>query len=237
MGHTPEPGDDLTRLEHALGYGFDSRALLRRALVHRSFAHESDETDHNEPLEFLGDAVLGFLVAERIVRRRPDLDEGGMTRLRASLVNTRSLAREARQLRLGEVMLLGRGEELSGGREKASLLADTLEAVIGAVFLDGGIRPTRSLINRLFGRRIDQLPPVVARNADPKTQLQELVQARGWPLPRYRLHRQLGPDHAREFVVEVLVNGEVLGQGSGSAKKRAEQAAASAALERLSKIG
>ncbi|RMG45247.1 MAG: ribonuclease III [Acidobacteria bacterium] len=221
------------RIEEALGYRFRNVANLERALTHRSWAHEHGTAEHNEALEFLGDAVLGFAVAERIVRKRPDLDEGAMTRLRASLVNTRSLAREARALGVGEAMRLGRGEEMSGGREKASLLADTLEALLGAVLLDGGIRPVRAIVARLFGTRIEAAAARRAANADPKTRLQELAQARGWPLPRYRLLHERGPDHAREFVVEVLVNGEVAGRGVGTAKKRAEQRAAEEALARL----
>ncbi len=220
-------------IEAALGYRFADAALLRQALVHRSFAHEADEPLHNEPLEFLGDAVLGFLVAERIVRRRPDLDEGAMTRLRSSLVNTLSLADEARRIGLGDALLLGKGEEKGGGRAKPTLLADGFEAVVGAMFLDGGIRPVRTLVTRLFGTQIARVPARGERRSDPKTELQEKVQGKGLPLPRYRLVEQRGPDHAREFVIDVVVDGEVAGVGVGTSKKRAEQAAAQAALETL----
>ncbi len=224
----------LAGLEEALGYRFRDRELLHRALVHRSWFHEAeDEPASNEPLEFLGDAVLGFLVAERILRRRPDLDEGGMTRLRASLVNTRSLAREARALGLGEHLLLGKGEDRSGGRKKPTILADTFEAIVGAIYLDGGIRPARSLVRRLFGQRIDTLPGPAARTGDPKTRLQEWLQGRGRPLPVYRVVDSRGPDHDREYTVEVLVEGRPVARGDGSAIKRAEQAAAEAALEVL----
>lgn len=228
-----DPALSPSAIEVALEYTFADPALLHQALVHRSYAHEAGEPLHNEPLEFLGDAVLGFLVAERIVRHRADLDEGAMTRLRASLVNTGSLAEEGSRIGLGDALLLGRGEENSGGRQKPSLLADGFEAVIGAMFLDGGIRPVRRLANRLWSRAIASAPILGERSSDPKTELQERVQARGWQLPRYRLVDQRGPDHAREFVVEVVVNGTILGSGTGTSKKRAEQAAATAALKNL----
>jgi ribonuclease-3 len=228
-----EGPDTLGAIERALGYAFVDRELLERALTHRSAAHEARSVGHNEPLEFLGDAVLNFLVADRIVRRRPDLDEGAMTRLRASMVNTHRLAKEAERLDLGLAVRLGKGEDRSGGRQKLSILADTTEAVIGAIYLDGGIRPVRSLILRLFGTEIDSAGTRPAGNWDPKTRLQELVQARGLVLPEYRLLSETGPDHSREFVIEVLVEGEVIGRGTGSAKKRAEQAAASEALRTL----
>lgn len=222
-------------VEAQLNYTFKDSAILRQALVHRSYAHERGDELHNEPLEFLGDAVLGFVVAERIVRRRPDLDEGAMTRLRARLVNTRSLADEAKRLGLGEALLLGRGEERTGGRDKPSLLADALEAVIGAVFLDGGVRAARTFVMRLFARAIEETPGRGARSRDPKTALQEFLQARGLALPVYSLSGQEGPDHARAFVIEVIVDGRVLGLGRGTAKKRAEQEAAAIALDKLRK--
>ncbi len=222
--------DSPSRIEERLGYSFRNRALLRQALLHRSYAHENDEPLHNEPLEFLGDAVLGFLVAERMVRRRPDLDEGEMTRLRARLVDTTNLAAEALRFGLGDALLLGRGEENTGGRRKPTLLADGFEAVIGAMFLDGGIRTVRTFVQRLFGEAIDA---AAMQRADAKTELQERVQARGWALPAYHLVDQRGPDHAREFLVEVVINGEVMGLGSGTSKKRAEQAAANTALGRI----
>ncbi|MDQ7006301.1 MAG: ribonuclease III, partial [Acidobacteriota bacterium] len=217
----------------ALGYTFKDRGKLHQALVHRSYAHERDLDHDNEPLEFLGDAVLGFLVAERIVRRRPDMGEGNMTRLRSSLVNTQNLAEEAGRLGLGSALLLGKGEEGTGGRSKPALLANGFEAVIGALFLDGGIRPVRTLVRRLFTKRIEQWPTDHASRMDAKTRLQEFCQARGWPLPVYQVVRESGPDHQRRFTIEVLVQGRSRGRGSGTAKRRAEQAAAADALERL----
>ena len=198
-----------------------------------SGSHEARLPRNNEPLEFLGDAVLGFLVAEEIVRRHPDMSEGVMTRLRASLVNTRSLALAAQDLRLGERLRLGRGEERSGGRNKPSLLADGFEALIGAVFLDGGIRPARRITRRIFGGRIREAQPDEHRHVDAKTELQELLQSRGKPLPEYRVADADGPDHARRYRIEVWADGTCLGRGSGTAKKRAEQAAAREALSLL----
>ncbi len=227
------PNDRTADVEAALDYRFRDPALLRRALIHRSYAHEHGVAEHNEPLEFLGDAVLGFLVAERIVRRRPELDEGEMTRLRARLVNTQALARQARKLGLGRALSLGRGEEMTGGREKDSLLADAFEAVVGAMFLDGGVRATRRFVTRIVGGTIDGAASGRSGQRDPKTELQELVQARGWPLPDYRVVGQQGPDHARRFLIEVALPNGIVGRGEGTSKKRAEQRAARHALERL----
>lgn len=223
----------LAAIESALGYAFRDRELLLRALTHRSAAHEHRLPEHNEPLEFLGDAVLNFVVAERILRRRPELDEGAMTRLRASLVNTHRLAKEALALDLGRAVRLGRGEERSGGRQKLSILADAVEAILGAVYLDSGIRSARRLVLRLFGDEIDTAREKTPSNWDPKTRLQELLQGRGAELPLYRLVGHTGPDHSRQFIVEVVIDGNVMGTGRGSAKKRAEQEAATAALKAL----
>jgi ribonuclease-3 len=225
--------EEQSGLERAVGYRFRDRAHLEQALVHRSYSHEAGLAENNEPLEFLGDAVLGFLVAELIVRSHPGMDEGGMTRLRASLVNTRSLAEEARRIGLGDSLRLGRGEERTGGRQKPSLLADGFEALVGAVFLDGGVEPTRELASRLFADRIHAAEVGGHRNVDAKTELQELLQARGKGLPEYRIVEAEGPDHARRYRIEVWGDGELLGRGAGSAKKRAEQAAAREALANL----
>ncbi len=222
------------RLANLLEHSFDDSALLRQALIHRSYAHENDEPVCNEPLEFLGDAVLGLLVAEEIVRQRSDLSEGDMTRLRASLVNTRRLAQEAGELGLGDYLLLGRGEDASGGRQKQSLLADGFEALIGAVYLDAGLEPVRRLILALFA-------DVIATWAlddggrDPKTRLQEWAQARDAGLPEYEIKESSGPDHNRRYVAVVKVHGRELGEGEGTSKKRAEQRAAKAALEKVRK--
>jgi ribonuclease-3 len=222
----------LNAIQSAIEHEFRDLSLLRQSLVHRSWAHENATDLHNEPLEFLGDAVLGFLVAEEIYRSRRDLDEGGMTRLRAKLVNARHLASLASRLELGDALYLGRGEERSGGREKASLLANAFEAVTGAVFLDGGVRAARRLVKRLFADDIRSRAGA-GRTRDPKTELQELAQARGWALPEYRVSEIVGPDHDRTFTVEVALDGEIVARGSGRSKKRAEQACASRALDEL----
>jgi len=230
--------DGLKTLEEALGYTFEERGLLHRALTHRSFAHETGAGDTNEPLEFLGDAVLGYVVAERIYRTHAGLDEGGMTRLRSSLVNSRALAREAARLGIDQALELGKGEEKGGGRSKPSLLANAFEAVVGAILIDGGIRPVRRLIHGLFDDRIAAAESQGDRpEADAKTRLQEYAQARGWELPSYRLVEQMGPDHARVFTIAVVVRGETLGRGTGSTKKIAEQEAADRAFRTLLRRG
>ena len=225
------PRRETSQLERALDHRFKRSDLLRQALTHRSYAHEHGDVPYNEPLEFLGDAVLGFLVAERVYRRRPPLNEGQMTRLRSVLVDADSLAALAEDFGVGEELLLGRGEEATGGRTKKNILADAFEAVVGALFLDGGIRPVRRLVARLFGDAIADADHDA--HTDAKTELQEYSQAQGWSLPEYRLAEQRGPAHAREFVIEVAVNGHAFGCGAGSSKKRAEQTAARAALAAL----
>ncbi len=220
-------------IEGPLGYVFKNRALLEQALTHRSFANEHGVVENNEPLEFLGDAVLGFLVAERIIRKRPELKEGEATRLRASLVNTRALAEMGARLGLGQALRLGRGEEQSGGRAKPSLLADGVEALIGAVFLDGGVRAARRLVWSFLAKAIDSADPRRRSARDPKTALQEYLQGRGRALPEYRVVATRGPDHAREFEIAVVLSGEAIAFGRGSSKKRAEQNAARAALDLL----
>jgi ribonuclease-3 len=224
--------DSPEELERTLGYAFRRRELLLRALSHPSHGHESGSGEDYERLEFLGDAVLGFLLAERIYRRRPELDQGGMTRLRARLVNTRSLAARARELDLGAHLRLGRGEEGSGGRRKKSLLADAFEALVAAVFIDGGIRPVRSLVRRIFGAELERAN-VDASTDDPKTRLQELLQSRGRSRPSYRVGAVSGPAHQRSFLVELLVEGRVSARAEAGSKKAAERQAAARAIEDL----
>jgi ribonuclease-3 len=217
-------------LERAIGYRFRRPALLKQALTHPSRAHENAGEIHYERLEFLGDAVLGFLLAELVYRRHLDLDEGDMTRLRARLVNARALADLAGELGLGRHLRLGRGERLSGGREKSSVLADALEAVIAAVFLDAGVRAARGLVRRLFRHRVDLLAATGGTD-DAKTILQETLQARGQPRPVYRLACVTGPAHRRRFTVELQLGGKVVSRGQGSSRKEAEQQAAAIVLE------
>lgn len=221
----------VTPFEERLGYRFRRQELLETALTHRSHANEKGHDRHYERLEFLGDAVLGVVAAEWLYATFPDLPEGDLSKLKSQLVSTRTLADRARLLGLGGELRLGVGEDRSGGRKKASLLADSLEAVLGAVWLDGGPEAARALVRDLLeatmeGRKL--------ATADTKTRLQELVQARGWELPEYRVVQEDGPDHRKRFTVECLVEDEVRGRGDGRSKKAAEQAAAAAVLERLS---
>jgi ribonuclease III len=206
-----------------LRYEFVDEALLRRSLAHRSWCAEHGEIS-NERLEFLGDAVLGLAVTNHIYRKYPDLPEGDLAKLRASVVNATSLAEVASEIGLGDRLLLGKGEAATGGREKPSILSDALEAVIGAVYLDGGWDPAEELVLRLLDERIadDALGP---GGGDYKTRLQELVARRFEQLPSYRV-RGDGPDHAKSFVAEVFIAGISRGMGEGRSKKQAEQAAA-----------
>lgn len=221
-------------LEQRIGHRFSNRDLLARALTHRSYANEHRElsTGDNERLEFLGDAVLGLIVGHRLYLLPEGADEGDLSRLRADLVSAPSLARLARQLALGDCLLLGRGEERGGGRDRENLLADGLEAVVGAVFLDAGYAAAEAVVGRLFASLL-QLSAVAPGHDDYKTRLQELLQARRQQRPEYRLVTTSGPDHQRCYEMEVLVAETVLGRGKGSTKKRAEQEAARWALESL----
>lgn len=219
-------------LEERLGHRFADRALLTRAMTHRSYANESRSSanDDNERLEFLGDAVLDLIVGHQLFATHAGADEGELSRLRAELVSEPSLARLARELALGDCLLLGRGEARSGGRAKESLLANTLEALLGAVFLDAGYAAAEGVAHRLLASsRHASASPV---GQDYKTRLQEMLQARR-QRPEYLLVAACGPDHQRLYEVEVLTAGAVLGRGMGSTKKRAEQDAARQALERL----
>ena len=210
---------------------FKDPALLDLALTHRSYAYENDIVETNERLEFLGDAILNLCVTDLLYARFPSHLEGDLAKLRASLVSEPALAEVAAELDLGPAVRLGRGETQSGGRYKPSINADALEAVIGAVYLDGKISGVRKLVKRLFGERVEaaagkEIPK------DAKTRLQELVTRRHGVLPRYRVVGS-GPDHAKQFHAEVSVNDEVCGDGEGRSKKEAEQAAAARALEVL----
>ena len=220
-----------TPLEKRLGYRFRDPALLEQALTHRSWAHERDEAVvHYERLEFLGDAVLGLITAEVLYRDHPELPEGELSKRKAFLVSREVLARRGEELGLGALLRLGVGEERSGGREKVSLLADAVEAVLGAVYLDGGLDAARTTIEAIFATGLARPG---GGPTDAKTRLQETVQARGWPLPAYRLVDQAGPDHAKRFTVEVSLRGAPAGRGHGRSKKVAEQEAAAVALAGL----
>ncbi len=225
-------GDDpLSRLERRLGHRFRRRELLERALTHRSFAHERESDEHYERLEFLGDAVLGLVAAGWLFERNPELTEGRLSKLKSRLVSRPTLAAAAERLELGSLLRLGVGEERSGGRAKASLLADAMEAVLGAVFLDRGFEAARRvavpLLESVSGELADQ------RTSDPKTRLQELAQAEGLELPQYLVVEEEGPDHRKRFTVACRVAGREAGRGEGRSKKLAEQRAAAAALAEL----
>jgi ribonuclease-3 len=223
-------------LAAALGHRFRDPALLEAALTHRSWAHEREgpaSTAHYERLEFLGDALLGAFVAESLYHDDPTAPEGVLSRRRQAVVRSSALADAARQLGLGEAIRLGRGEERTGGRTKPSLLADVFEALLGAVYLDGGVRAARAFVRRHLGEALRRTAEPGAAAEDPKTLLQERLQAELQRTPRYRIVSTTGPDHALEFTAEVLLGDCSLGAGRGSNRKRAEQEAARRALERL----
>jgi ribonuclease-3 len=225
----------VREVESRIGYRFHDPALLETALTHRSHVHEAPEgTGTNyERLEYLGDATLGFVVSEWLYTADPAATEGVLTRRRQLVVRTSTLARAAGRLGLDAAMRLGRGEERTGGREKPSLMADTFEAVLGAVYLDGGIRRCRAFVTRHLGDVLQQAGDPGQTSDDYKTRLQEVTQARLRRTPRYRIVSMTGPAHALRFEVEVQVGPNVLGTGTGSNRKRAEQAAARGALARL----
>ncbi|MBI5525769.1 MAG: ribonuclease III [Deltaproteobacteria bacterium] len=219
-----------TPFEKSLGYVFVDKAVLANALTHRSYVNEKglDRNDSNERLEYLGDAVLNLAVSHELVHARPDAPEGDLSRLRASLVNEMALCEIASTLDLGEHIRLGRGEENTGGRLKPSILADALEAVVGAVYVDGGYQPALSLIRTHFSERI-AAATAGEPDRDFKTRVQELCQEIYKRAPEYRVVRESGPDHEKVFTVEAVINGDVLGRGTGRSKKEAAQQAAQAA--------
>ena len=219
-------------LENAIGYQFKNITLLQNALAHSSYANERwhDSLKSNERLEFLGDSILGMVTAEYLYRNFPDRPEGDLTRMRADMVCERSLAVAAERIDLGSHLLLGNGEEAGGGRHRDSILADAVESVIAACFLDGGMEPARNFINTFV---LTEVPVKRLRNTDYKTALQELVQQKKNQVLSYALVGESGPDHDKQFEVEVSLNGKVVGSGRGSSKKRAEQDAAKAAIAAL----
>ncbi len=219
-------------LEQALGYRFENISLLQNALAHSSYANERWHNSllSNERLEFLGDSVLGMLVAEYLYRTFPDRPEGELTRMRADMVCETTLAGAANRIGLGEHLLLGHGEQRFGGRQRDSILADAMESVIAAAFLDGGLEAAKGIVCRFI---LVEVPVKKLHNADYKTQLQELVQQKKNQVLSYMLVEEHGPDHDKEFTVEVSLNGEAVGRGTGSSKKRAEQQAARAAVQAL----
>jgi ribonuclease III len=227
--------DDSAEFEARLGHTFSRRDLLTRALTHKSFSHEAkDETvRHNETFEFLGDSVLGFVIGDLLFTHFPEMDEGALSKMKAYLVSAPSLAAKSREYGMGEVILLGVGEEKTGGRKKDSLLANLFEAVIAAIYLDGGIEAARALIVRSFADDISRIDREDLLFHDYKTALQELAQGKGLPLPDYHVVDEVGPDHDKTFIVEVKV-GSLVTRGEGSSKKEAQQQAAKHALREMS---
>lgn len=221
-------------LEAALGYKFHNVTLLQNALTHSSYANERWHNSllSNERLEFLGDSILGMAVAAYLYHNFPDRPEGELTRMRADMVCETSLAAIANRLNLGEHLLLGHGEERFGGRNRVSILADAVESVIAAAYLDGGIEAAKGIITRFV---LCNVPVTKLQNMDYKTALQELVQQKKNQTLCYRLVGESGPDHDKVFTAQVLLNDSVVGEGTGSSKKRAEQDAARVALEKLKK--
>ena len=222
----------LKDLEAVIGYKFNNISLLQNALTHSSYANERWHNSllSNERLEFLGDSVLGMLVAEYLYRSFPNRPEGELTRMRADMVCEQTLAAAANRIGLGQHLLLGHGEEQGGGRTRSSILADAMESVIAASFLDGGMEAALQIVRTFI---FVEVPVTKLHNADYKTQLQEMVQQKKNQILSYELVGQSGPDHDKKFDVEVSLNGSVVGFGSGSSKKRAEQEAARAAIEKL----
>lgn len=224
----------LSGLEVALGYVFKNPTFLKRALSHKSYANEMrlDKDEHNERLEFLGDAVLELVISDLLFERFPDEREGLMSKVRASLVNETSLATLARQMNLGDYLYLGKGESQGDGREKNSLIADAFEAVIGAVYLDTGFDPIFRIVKTIFEPEIERAKREdISR--DYKTKLQEEIQNRFKTAPEYRVTSESGPDHDKTFEVELFVQNEFWSKGHGKSKKQAEQSAAEKALEKL----
>ena len=219
-------------LETAIGYRFHNIQLLQNALTHSSYANERWHNSllSNERLEFLGDSVLGMLVAEYLFTNFPNRPEGELTRMRADMVCEQTLAAAANRIGIGDHLLLGHGEEQGGGRKRNSILADAMESVIAACFLDGGMEAALKVVQQFI---LVEVPVTKLHNADYKTKLQELVQQKKNQVLSYRLAGQSGPDHDKQFDVEVSLNGQVVGSGSGSSKKRAEQMAARSAIEKL----
>jgi ribonuclease-3 len=223
----------VSELQQQIAFTYRDPRLLERALTHKSYANENRLTEHNERMEFLGDSVLNLVVSELLMNALPEASEGDLSRIRAAVVSEPSLAAVAREIDLGEFLLVGRGEEQTGGRDKDSLLADGLEALVASLYLDGGIDRAGDFITRFFRGTIGRVR-TAGGTEDHKTGLQELCQERLKTLPEYRVVSESGPDHRKEFTVELSILGEVCGRGTGRNKKEAEQRAAKEALEKLS---
>ena len=234
MVRTLEADDQLDHLCRRLGYQFDNRALLERALSHRSWCSENGGVASNERLEYLGDSVLGLVVTESTFHSYRDLSEGGLAKIRASVVNATVLAEVALEYDVGDAIRLGKGEDLSGGREKTSILCDAFEAIIGAIYLDGGWSPARDFVLDALGDRVEKAAEGPG-GGDYKTLLQEIVAHRSDGVPTYAVAGE-GPDHEMLFTAEVEILGDVIGRGEGRTKKQAEQEAARDAWTQLREL-
>ena len=225
----------LKKLQEQVGYHFNHRRLLDRALTHRSFAHERTGADalHNEALEFLGDAVLGFVISAWLIERFPKLPEGKLSKMKAFLVSAANLIDHAEKIDLGSFLRLNRGEEKTGGRRKRALLVDGFEALLGAIYLDGGVAEAEGFLRRQFAEQFERLDPEDLNITDYKSALQERLQSVNLPTPQYVLVETLGPDHHRVFRVELRIANKAVAVGEGPAIKRAHQEAARAALKKL----
>jgi ribonuclease-3 len=226
---------EIRAVEGKLGYSFKDPTLLLRALTHRSYAneHEGEPLQHNEPLEFLGDAVLGFLVSTRIFQLFPSCAEGELSKIKAYLVSAANLVHLAENIHLGEHLRLGRGEDKTGGRQKRAILVDAFEAALAAIYLDGGIEAAAAFIERLFGPLLEELNPEQPYYGDFKSALQEHLHNLGRAEPCYEIVDEIGPDHRKTFVVQVRVEDRVVARASGRSKKEAQQEAARIAIESL----
>ncbi len=225
----------MMTLERKLGYRFINRNLLNRALTHKSYHNENPENSlgNNERLEFLGDAVLGMIISDQLMRKMPDVSEGDLSRIRASLVNEALLAELALELTIDENIMLGKGERRTGGNEKPRLLASCLEAIIGALYVDGGFEAVENVVTSMFESKLGQVDISSQFQNDYKTRLQERIQEHFKQTPIYDVIEESGPDHDKHFIVEVKIDERSLGQGAGSSKKQAAQEAARLALEGL----
>jgi ribonuclease-3 len=229
------PDNSLQELEGLLGYHFTDPSLLVQALTHRSFVNESEGENlkNNESLEFLGDAVLGFTISSRIFHLYPDLNEGELSKIKAYLVSAANLVQLAHKIHLGNFIYISRGEEKTGGRSKRAIVVDTYEAIIGAIYLDGGVKAASGFIERQVDTFLQELDIKKLTYGDFKSALQEYLHNLNRPEPVYRVVDELGPDHKKTFVIQVLINEEVIAEASGRTKKEAQQSAARIALKKI----
>ncbi len=230
--------DTVSAFQARLGYEFRNLDLLERALTHKSFSNENRElrSPNNERLEFLGDAVLGFVIGELIYHSFPNLQEGALSKIKAHLVSANMLSAKGRALEIGRYLRMGAGEARSGGAEKLSLLADAFEAVVAAIYLDGGVAPTETFVRRVFEPEVAGIDIGDLSFHDYKTTLQETAQSLGLPLPDYRVIEESGPDHEKAFVVELAWDGEPFARGQGPSKREAQRKAAKEALKKLGRL-